>query len=124
MQQPKEFHLLKDSLLCILDDDVLILDLWKFFLKNSPLKVRYFTTPQEFIDFANAPKEQSIFLFTDYDLKNTLNGLDVVEKLNLKKSSWVITGQADDYRILMRAKELGVPVLAKDEIWEVKFFID
>jgi hypothetical protein len=122
MLNVNEFHIKRGSELCILDDDALILDIWKELFKHfENLQITYFSKPADLIQYVQTSTQdkENQFFFIDYNLKDNLNGLDIVEKLKLKHSM-LVTGQHDDVQIQERAKQLGVTILPKTDIGTLK----
>ena len=57
-----------------------------------------------------------IFILSDYNLNDTLNGLDFIEAKSLQGQSALITGQADDQKIIARSKQLKIPLISKSDL--------
>ncbi len=51
--------------------------------------------------------------FIDYDLKQNLNGIELIQKYNLQKNSILLTGNYDDRSIQIKAMEMGLQILPK-----------
>jgi hypothetical protein len=56
-----------------------------------------------------------LFLF-DYDLKGQMNGLELIEKYQLMFESHLVTGMANDVRVMEESKRLKVKTISKDEL--------
>ena len=111
------------STLLILDDDYLIRTAWALVLskKNLPqIDVKYFSTSKEILESKLDLK--SAFLLTDYDLKEDLDGLDVVGRLKMQDRSLLVTGMASSLKVQAKAKATGnVPILDKESLEQICF---
>jgi anti-sigma regulatory factor (Ser/Thr protein kinase)/CheY-like chemotaxis protein len=114
------------SSLLILDDDSLIRAAWAQILSkkniNEKLEIRFFSSTKEILesklDFKRA------FLLTDYDLKEDLDGLDIVGRLKMHDRSLLVTGMASNPTVRTKAKNMGdVPILDKEHLDRITFEI-
>ncbi len=107
-----------DDIIVILDDDTSIHDAWETHLsmKAPTLQVKHFEKADQTIRFINdlSPEEKlRIFLLSDYELLDqNINGLDVIEKTQVKRSL-LITSRFDDESIQHAATLAGTKILPK-----------
>lgn len=122
----KEIRIEYGSYLLILDDDPLIRKSWAQILSqrkiDEKLEVRYFSSTKEIliskIDLCKA------FLFTDYDLKEEYDGLDIVGRLKMYDRSLLVTGMASNSRVQTKAQNMGnVPILSKENLMNLHITI-
>ncbi|MDR1417938.1 MAG: PAS domain-containing sensor histidine kinase [Endomicrobium sp.] len=93
----KKIELKKGDTVVILDDEVLIHEVWKVRLKEyeNNINVKYFTEGLEAINFLNSIEDKSkVFLFTDYELKGQdINGIEVIEKSQMHERHVLVTSK-------------------------------
>lgn len=126
-----ELKLNGNDIIIVLDDDSSIHDAWnrklKPILKNNPhIEVKFFHEGLAAINFINSVSQQDkdrVFLFTDYELLNqNINGLDVINRVNIARSILVTshsTLEIYDAAIANKAK-----VLPKQLVPEINILID
>ena len=111
--------------LLVLDDDKMVHESWKKYFEVNPLpedvKVTHFSSSKEMKAFAF--NLQRVVLLTDFDLKDEKSGLDTVAELGLSGSALLITGQADDVTVRALAVKMGVPILSKERMFDLKVVI-
>ena len=98
-EKPKWFvekvEIKKGSVIVVLDDDVLVHDIWKKRFKEyeGDIEVKYFTKGMEAIKFINSLEEKkNVILLTDYELKGQdINGVVVIEKTNMHDKHILVT---------------------------------
>ena len=91
----------KGSTVVILDDDILVHEMWKErfkgYEKEKELEVKYFTDVMEAIKYINSKEEkerEKVFLLTDYKFKGeSINGIVVIEKTNMYDRHILVTSQ-------------------------------
>jgi len=105
----------------ILDDDSSIHMAWDFrfekILKLHPgLKVKHFEIGRETIEFINAlgpDKKENSFLLADYELLNQdLNGLQVIDLVQMKRAI-LVTSHYANKRVQQSAFKTGTKILPK-----------
>ncbi len=57
-----------------------------------------------------------IFVLSDYNLNDSLTGLDFIEAQRLQGQSALITGQAEDQNVIERSKRLKVQLIPKENL--------
>jgi signal transduction histidine kinase len=93
----EKIEIRKGSAVVVLDDDVVIHDIWKKKLKEyeKDIEVKYFRKGSGAIKYINSIKEKKkVLLLTDYELgdeEELINGINVIEKTNLKDSHVLVT---------------------------------
>lgn len=104
----------------VLDDDPLAHDIWKMQIRETfphiSEKFLFFKTIDELISLNPKITEGIQYYFIDYDLKSKLNGLEVIEALDIQKRSVLVTHSFDDTKVSKEAKWLGVTVFSKSDI--------
>ncbi|MDR2617027.1 MAG: HAMP domain-containing histidine kinase [Endomicrobium sp.] len=101
VESPKWFadkiEIRKGSTVVVLDDDVLVHDIWKKKFKEyeKEMTVKYFTQGIEAMTCINSIEDKSrIFLITDYKLKKQdINGIVLIEKTNMYDKHILVTSQ-------------------------------
>ncbi|MDR0744839.1 MAG: PAS domain-containing sensor histidine kinase [Holosporales bacterium] len=114
----EQINLRKDHIVVILDDDVQIHNAWKDRLEKyiPDISLKFFENGQETVDFINSSNRKGgIFLLSDYELRNQkLNGLDVIEKSDIKRfQSVLVSSMCSRKEIQDKAMELGIRMLPK-----------
>ena len=108
------------SPIAILDDEVAVHRAWQLKLAavSKDFVLNFFTEPQAFLDWAK--QQPDFFLLTDYRLGNEmLNGLDIIERLQLKKKAILSTGHYDQAEIINRCQQLGCYLLPKNLMYYI-----
>jgi len=108
----------KTGKIVVLDDDKLIRECWQMLGEKLDFKDRLvlFEDPSDFIAFLAGEQTEPIQCFVDYDLKNTMNGLDVIECANAAQFSTLVTGQFDSDEVIQRARQLEVKLFNKQQL--------
>lgn len=111
-----------DTKLFVLDDEELVLNTWKLKLKNFQLDqpIEFFSDVTALSGRLKDFDSNEIFVLSDYNLNEALTGLDFIEAQRLQGQAALITGQADDQKIIKRAKELKVPLFSKVDLHNLK----
>jgi PAS domain S-box-containing protein len=123
----EEIMLGREDIVVILDDDRSIHGAWdsrfEGILKQAPhIKLHHFENGQEgltFLTTLDRDEKKKTLLLTDFELlKQSLNGLDVVERANLSRSI-LVTSHYDDPDIQKRTHALGTKILPKQLASEI-----
>jgi len=94
----------------VLDDDDCAHELWKKRLDG--FEVIYLKSPEEF-DIVKYPIDRFVYLF-DYNLgKNSITGLELIEKFNLKSRALLVTSSFDDQHLQRSVEKLGIKMMPK-----------
>ena len=114
--------LTSDTKVFVLDDDELILNTWRLKLKDLHFDrpVEYFKSALKLSEQIKNFDQNEIYIFSDYNLNDQANGLDFIESNSLQGQSALVTGQADDQKVIERAKQLKVPVIPKTELADLR----
>lgn len=104
----------------ILDDDPSIHSLWKERLSifsKKDLIIEYLTEPSKMrscLQSLLTNKDEHFLVLIDYEfVGNSMNGLDIIEELQINHSSILVTSHFDDKKIQTRAISLGVGIIPK-----------
>ncbi len=110
--------LTSDTKVFILDDDELVLNAWKLKLKDLQLDrpAEYFKSALKLSEQIKNFDQNEIYVFSDYNLNDQINGLDFIESNKLHGQSALVTGQASDSKVIERAKLLKVPIISKTDL--------
>ncbi len=95
------------------DDDRSIHQIWEGRLKN--LNLVSFSSAKALIDWmsSNSAKEDLIFL-VDFELIGSdINGLELIDRLNIQAKSLLVTSRYDENHVREYAKLLGVKIVPK-----------
>lgn len=117
-----KMDLIQNDIIVILDDDTSIHGGWSSRLnyiseKMPNLTIKYYFIATEAIDFINkltTIDKKRVNLLTDYELiGQELNGLDVITKTKIKRST-LVTSYYSDKELQKRAQKNNVRILPKD----------
>ncbi len=64
--------------------------------------------------------KNKIFIFSDYNLNESINGLEFIESHNLENKAVLIMGQSTDAEIIEKAQGLKVQLISKKELQNFK----
>lgn len=113
-----KIHIFPEDTLLILDDDDSIHGAWdKRFGVDAPnIPIKHFTHGQDVISYVSglsAEQKEKLLLLTDYELlKQELNGLDVIERTGLKRST-LVTSHYENEEVRKLAAKTGTKILPK-----------
>jgi signal transduction histidine kinase len=119
---PTNIQIEKGHNVVVLDDDPEIHRFWQNYFEKSDLKqklnITYFYKPN---DVLNAKIDMSkSFLLSDYDLQDTMDGLDVINRIEANSKALLVTGMAHSNIVRDKAQRLGcIPILSKDDLGKV-----
>ena len=117
----ESIQLAPDDIIVILDDDSSIHSAWDAhfepILAQTPsLKIRHFSDGRETLNFITMlppEQKQKVFLLSDYELlKQDLNGLDVIEQVQLPRSI-LVTSHYANKEVRARAAQSHTRILPK-----------
>ncbi len=122
----KEIHIEKGSSLLVLDDDPLIRKTWNDIFEKRKLgkvlDIQFFCNSAEIL--ASKVKIEKAFLLTDFDLKEEIDGLDIIGKLGAHDSTLLVTGMASSSKVQSKAHALGgIPILPKADLEKLNIVI-
>ena len=117
----KEFCFSKGDVLCILDDQPSIYELWKQKLvkyTEEGIQLKYFSSESELEDWRSKNDDRSnVFYLCDYDLgPNSKNGLDVIESQGIQDQAVLVTSSANELDVQRRCEAVGVKMVSKEFI--------
>jgi len=120
---PKTFvqtvKLKKNSNLVIVDDDESIHQIWKGRLESIKfedygISVFHFSCPEDVIEWSNNNKVDDLVFLIDYEyIGHELNGLDLIEKLNIEENSFLVTSRFDEKHVQRSCKKMNVGLVPK-----------
>ncbi len=110
--------LVPETEIVVLDDDPGCHVIWKNHFESIGIgnQISYFFTPDEFQRYLSAANSDMLFLFCDYDLRSTKDGLDVIESNQLQRQAALVTGMAHESDVRLRAEQLKVPLFSKSNL--------
>jgi signal transduction histidine kinase len=100
--------------LVVIDDSISLHDLWRSKVKNQ--KFYSFSRVTEFEKWFASKEAKSLgetVYLVDYDLNDSISGLDLIEKYSIAGRSVLVTTEFDDEAMLARANWVGVKVMPK-----------
>jgi len=114
-------HLLPGCTVVVLDDDTSIHQIWQgrfasLRVKNAHIETFYFTTPEELQRWVaeNPSLKQNTLYLTDYELQGSKKtGLSMIEELNIKERSILVTSRFEEKHILEDCLKLKVRLIPK-----------
>ena len=101
----------------ILDDEEYVSSILKDRFSEYFKDIRYFKVIEEFETHIAAAS--GYFVFMDHDLKQSLTGIDLIQKHRLQSRSVLLTGNYDDKQVQQKALELGIKILPKPLINDI-----
>ena len=119
--QKNEIVLFQDQQLIIVDDEECIHQTWDLILNKiaDKIQVIHLRSDSEFENWIVKNNSDSfasrLFIF-DYNLNGSMTGLNLIEKYQLMFESYLITGMANDTRVVDESKRLKVKTISKDEL--------
>lgn len=117
-----EIKLHDNSEIICLDDDLTIHQIWKGRLQSLKgnkrlIKITNFTSPIDFniyVQKLTSVEKSNITFLIDYELLgHDVNGLDIIEKLNLKQNTVLVTSRYEESNIKRRCESLNIKLLPK-----------
>ncbi len=122
---PDKLHISEDKLIIVLDDDPSIHKTWKIKLrkfKNTTIK--NFIDPIKAMEFIEAVEDKTSTLFlADYHLSNSINGVELIKKSEIKHSILVTTNYSDE-SIINDALFFGFKILPKALLHSIEILMD
>jgi PAS domain S-box-containing protein len=125
----KEIKLCRGDRVVILDDDVLIHQVWKEKLEQylSDITLEFFEKGKETVDFIKSFEEKDrLVLLSDNELRNQeLDGLDVIQNSGISSQrSILVSGIYNRKEVQDRGDSLGVKILPKAFIESVQIIFE
>ncbi len=122
LPEQQKILLTSDTQVLVLDDEEVCLNAWKIVLNklNFEKPPQFFSSAEELNNSLEKFDPNEVFLFSDYNLKNKMSGLDFIEQNNLQGQSALVTGQYFDKTIQLRAKKLNVNIYSKANLEEIR----
>jgi signal transduction histidine kinase len=111
-----QIELSKQEILCILDDDQCIHDLWQLRLSHlsDNIRVLSFYKSNELIAYVKKYGLLNKRFFIDYELiGDELNGLQVISQLNIQKQSTLVTSHDNDEKVISGCLLFDTKILPK-----------
>ncbi len=97
----------------IVEDDPTIHETYKLLSKNIPIKLEFHDSPESLMN-KNSLDEDAFFLI-DFDFENSeLNGINLIQKLNLQNRSVLVSGRWNDPEVALSCEYLGVKRFPKE----------
>lgn len=99
----------------LVDDDLYICKMIGELMRNtSNVKYSFYTTPEQFLSKYERT-ERKAYLFSDYNLGSSLNGLDVLTKAKEKFTSLFLT--SSDNMVLNKSTKLECGFVIKENLY-------
>jgi signal transduction histidine kinase len=119
---PESIVLPQNNPVIVLDDDASIHNLWKHRLQSYETNSQHFMSSENLIKWWSEnpdTRDNTIFLM-DHELHNDkCNGLEIIEKIRLRKLAYLITSHAEETTIQQRCEQLGAWLVPKSFIGEI-----
>ncbi len=117
----------KDDRLIILDDQQSAHSLWKMRLEEvGALEQAQFASSDAEVEKLlrmPAPTAGRIHYLFDYDIKSSVSGLDILDRLPDSGRRYLVTGHFDDSEIRTRCRKSGVYLLPKGELARIQIVV-
>ncbi len=95
----------------VLDDEEYVFSILKDKFDVYKKPVRYFKRIDDFE--RECITMNNVFFFVDHDLKQKLNGIELIEKNNIQNRSVLLTGNYDDKTIQQKSTQSNIKILPK-----------
>lgn len=121
----RDIFLEEGSLICIIDDDPLMHDVWAKKLESfKALEIVYLNSPEEFKDYSFTNLNKKIYGFVDYEFRNSdLNGIDVIN--SYRNITWyLISNRYDDITLYTKARNSRVELIPKSYLSNIRIHLD
>ena len=114
----QKLMLANDTQVLVLDDDVNILKAWQLKLKDVAFdkSPEFFKNTQSLNKRLEQLDKNEVFIFSDYNLNEQINGLEFIESHQLENQAALVTGQHSDAEIIKKAKSLNVQLISKQDL--------
>jgi nitrogen-specific signal transduction histidine kinase len=119
---PETITLPKCNPVIVLDDDASIHNLWKHRLQLFETNSQHFMSSEHLIEWCNKNpdiRDNTIYLM-DHELSNDkYNGLDIMEKIPIRKLVYLFTSRAEEITIQQRCEQFGAWLIPKSFIGKI-----
>lgn len=99
-------NIIEDSSLVIVDDEQLVHDAWEARIgqisieKNISIKIVHLYSPSEFESwYSQSRRDECCHFFIDYELNDSLNGIDIINKYATNEQFYLVTSKYDDLAV-------------------------
>lgn len=106
----------------VIDDDVSICNIWRQRLKFYSVYIHHFSSCKKLLQWHinNKDIHNDVIYFIDYELHDRqYDGLQLIQKLNVKKRSYLVTSHAEELSIQQYCEKFDVWLLPKSLISEI-----
>lgn len=108
----------RNSTLVVVDDSKSIHDLWQQSLNDQKvlnIKLINFDSPESFLSwYKKYPNKSGFIYLIDYEFSNSqLNGIDIINELNVRDQKVLITSYSEEYQLQHECINLNVRLLPK-----------
>ncbi len=102
----------------VLDDDESIHNVWEShflkYIENKLITLEHFYDPPAFIKYCKTSRSEQDLFLVDYEFVNSMEtGLDLIEQLDLKKQTILVTSRYEEPEIKGRTRKLEVKIIPK-----------
>lgn len=109
--------------ICVLDDDQGIHDVWTSRLTAAGIDpsqvIHYYSADAIVLDHKDTQNQHSVYLI-DYELLGSdRTGLDIIEQLNLRENTILVTNRYEEHEVIDRVIKLGITLLPKDQAQDI-----
>lgn len=113
--------LTSDTELIILDDDLLCHQAWKTHFQNLEIEnqISYFSKVDEFQEYLQTTDADQVFVFSDFDLQDSRDGVDVLSSNDLVNQGVLVTGRPRDPKVQEKAAASKVAVYDKGDLSKI-----
>jgi anti-sigma regulatory factor (Ser/Thr protein kinase) len=111
-----ELDLSHKAIVCILDDDMSIHNVWTTRIHSllQTVHIQNFTSPLQFSEWYQLTRPANAIFLIDYEFLNqNINGLDLIEKLQISDRCVLVTSRSDDPAIQKRCLAVDQKMLPK-----------
>lgn len=116
-QQPKwlieTLHIRDHDKIILLDDEEYFHQVIKDKFSEHTISTTYFKLIPEFKEYIQQANLKNPIYFIDHDLKQGVQGIDLIRELNIQDNAILLTGNYDDKELQKKSIEYGVRILPK-----------
>ncbi|MDR1104395.1 MAG: GHKL domain-containing protein [Endomicrobium sp.] len=120
----EKIEIKKGEEVVIVDDEELMHEVWKVKLKEyeKEIKIKFFTQGKEALKYLKSlERKDKVFLIADYELKEDINGIDVIEEAGMKERHILVTGEEISRIKDFSRKSEYLKMFHKDLLEEIPF---
>lgn len=112
-------HFNKNTIFVVLDDDQSMILLWQKIFSKIGVKGFYFLDIIQLQAWYKDNKENEIIILSDYDLKNKLTGLDIINNMSVMQA-YLVTHHAEEQWLQEKIEQTDIKLTPKYMVHDIK----